>query len=970
MTAVGVGGRRSRSRQLVGRDGVLTRLEALLEESSTGGRPLTVLVEGPAGIGKTRVLDELAVRLRDRADVLVGHCVALGDQTLPFAPLVELLGELVLREGVEMIHRWAGPAADELGRLVPALSPDLAPSDNAASSSTRLYQALTSLFRAMAERRPVLLILEDMHWADQSTRDLVALLARQQHAALMIAVTVRTDESPVPPGLAPYLADLVRRTEHRVLVSPLTREEQAHQLSDILGVPPRTQLLNDIYARAEGNPFFAEELLALDADQQLPSTVRDLLLARLESVQPATRQVLRTACLVGREVPSRLLEAVVDLTDERLEAALREAVEAHILQANGTALVFRHALLQEAIAASLLPSEAARAHRRLAETLTQSPELAGRRYGGVAGRVARHWDAAGEPGRALMASVAAGREASNALAFAESFAHYQRALELAQVVPNAEQLLDVPRARLLRWTAEVAHLAAHPNRATALIREAIGCVDPADEHLRGWLHERLGRYLWMAGDGQGALLAYQKAVELVPAEPPTRARAAVLSGLSQILMLADRHAESEERAREAIGVAQRIPDGRSIEGHARCNLGVDLAYTGRVEEGVAELRAAIRIADDELDDVDENARALVNLGSVLWVAGRVHEAVEVALQSVRVGDELGLRRRKGVWCRCDAVQMLALVGRFGEAEPLLEEARELDPQGIDAIRIDLVEGLVRLRQGGLDLARRLLERARTDGHQLLDPQLLGPLYAALAETALGQGDPVAATTFLTEASALALDAWHPLFAVPVLAGGVAVAMQANPSRPEQAQELLQGAEALAARLDWSPPHVEAELSGARAQLFDDGGSWVRSAEQWDRLGDRYRAAEARIRAARALLTHGEDRQTAAALLESAAVEARTIGALRLVDIAHDLGRRSRLRPVTEDSANNPHRLTARESEVLGLVCQGLTDRQIGAQLFISHRTAERHVSNLLAKLAVERRSELIAAAHREGLIEA
>ncbi len=148
-------------------------------------------------------------------------------------------------------------------------------------------------------------------------------------------------------------------------------------MSDILGVPPRAQLLDEIYARAEGNPFFAEELLALGADDQLPSTVRDLLLARLESLPPATRQVLRTACLIGREVPSRLLEAVVDVRDERLEAALREAVEAHILQPDGDALVFRHALLQEAIAASLLPSEAARAHRRLAETLTSHPTWPG-----------------------------------------------------------------------------------------------------------------------------------------------------------------------------------------------------------------------------------------------------------------------------------------------------------------------------------------------------------------------------------------------------------------------------------------------------------------------------------------------------------------------------------------------------------------------------------------------------------------
>ncbi len=964
---VGVGSRRSRSRRLVGRDAVLVRLESLVEESAAAHQPVTVLIEGPAGIGKTRVLDELTARLGERADVLVGHCVALGVQTLPFAPLVDLLGELVRREGAAAVRRWAGPAADELGRLAPALSGELAPLDSGASSSTRLYQALASLFRALADRRPLVLVLEDMHWADRSTRELVALLARQQHADIVLVVSVRTDESPVPPGLAGYLAELVRRTDHRVVIQPLTREEQARQVSDILGVPPRTQLLDQIYARAEGNPFFAEELLALGVDDQLPSTVRDLLLARLESLPPATRQVLRTACLVGREVPFPLLEAVVDVKDERLEVALREAVEAHVLQPDGNILVFRHALLQEAIAASLLPSEAARAHRRLAETLTRSPELAGRRYGGVAGRLARHWDAAGESAQALVASVAAGREASNALAFAESLDHYQRALELIQVVPDAERLLDIPRARLLRWIAEVAHLAAHPDQATALIREAIECVDPDDEHLRGWLHERLGRYLWMSGDGQGALVAYQQAVDLVPAEPATRARAAVLSGLSQILMLADRNAESEERARQAIAVAQQIPDGRSIEGHARCNLGVDLAMTGRVEEGIAELRTAIRIADEELDDVDENARALVNLGTALWVAGRVSEAAEVALESVRVGDELGLRRRKGVWCRCDAALMLALVGRSDGIGPLVEEIRELNPQGIDAIRVDLVEGLIRLRQGDLERARLLLERARAAGHRLLDPQLLGPLYAGLAETALGQGDVAGASAVLADAWALEPETWHPVFAVPLLAVGVAVALRDAPPRPEEARELLRRATALAAGLGWSPPLVEAELAGARAELADDLGSWEAAAGHWDRLGDRYRAAAARIRAAQAVLARGGDRQTAAALLESAVAEARAIDALGLVVLADDLGRRSRLRLVTDDTRDNPHRLTARESEVLALVSQGLTDRQIGARLFISHRTAERHVSNLLAKLGVERRSELVAAAHREGL---
>ena len=185
----------------------------------------------------------------------------------------------------------------------------------------------------------------------------------------------------------------------------------------------------------------------------------------------------------------------------------------------------------------------------------------------------------------------------------------------------------------------------------------------------------------MSGDGQGALAAYQEAVRLVPELPPTRARAAVLSGLSQILMLADRYAESEQAARQAIAVAREVPDGRSIEGHARCNLGVDLAFLGRVDDGIAELREAIRIADEELDDVDENARALVNLNGVYLLDGRMEEAATTALEGVRVGDELGLRRRKGVWCRCDGVQILMLLCRFDHAQRLLGRGPRPGPPG-------------------------------------------------------------------------------------------------------------------------------------------------------------------------------------------------------------------------------------------------------------------------------------------------
>ena len=961
-----LGGSRSTSRVLVGRDGALSHLEALLDEAVTAGRLTTALVEGPAGMGKTRVVAELAERLRSRdVAVLVGHCVAQGGQTLPFAPLVDLLNDLVRREGATEVRRWAGPGAAELGRLVPALLGEHKAEPPGSGGSSRLFQALSTLLQNLAFRCPLLLVVEDLHWADTSTRELLALLARQQHGAILLLVTLRSDESPVPAGLAGYVAELVRRMDQRVVLAPLTRDEQARQMSDIIGVPPARALLDGVYARAEGNPFFAEELLAYTARGRdgLPETVRDLLLARLGSLEPATRQVLRAASVVGRDVPHRLLEAVVDVSAERLETALREAVEAHVLAPRGDTLEFRHALLQETVAASLLPGEAARTHHRVALALTERPALAGDGPG-VAGRVARHWEAAGEHEQALVMSVAAGREASHALAFAEAVSHYQRALALHDRVVDATRFVDVPPSRLLWEAAEAANLAGFPALATDWVQRAIAAVDPDDAHLHGYLYARLGRCLWMSADGEGALAAYEKAVALVPADPPTRWRAAVLSGLSQILMLADRYEESAALALQAIEVAGLIPDGRSVEGHARCNLGVDLAYTGQLENGLAELRAARQIAEEVLDDVDDVARALVNLQSTLVSVGRMDEAVEVALECVQVGDALGLRRRKGVWSRCDAAQVLLMLGRFDQADRLLHEARELVPQGVDAFRTDLVEGQLRLRQGDLQAAVRLVEHGRAASARLVDPQLLGPLYAALVETAIWQGDSARATELVVEGLDRVDAAALAFYQLPFL--GAAVRAATGSARNADVEGLLDRA-ALALRRSPAPqPHAAAELAAARAETTGSAEAWVALATDWETLGEEYRASYARLRAAETLLAGG-GRDLAAPQLELAVSTAARIGARHLVHLAEDLGRRSRL-SVGAAPTDNPYRLTQREREVLDRVAEGLTDRAIGERLFISHRTVERHVSNLLAKLGAERRSELVATAHREGLV--
>ncbi|SFS07152.1 regulatory protein, luxR family [Microbacterium sp. cf046] len=972
---------RAASRRLIGRQSELARLESLLKHAIEAPHAQTAFVEGEAGMGKTRIVMEFASRAEALgANVLVGRCVLHGELILPYAPLVEVLTDLVRQRGVAGVVELAAPNAPELARWIPALDDAVSVPELNRASANRLFRAVRAIVDGLSKGSPVVIIIEDLQWADQSTVELMAILSSQLRGGTLLLFTVRSDETSAEPEVARFIAEAGRGSDRRVVLQPLTREEQALQLSDILGVPPRKALLDDVYARAEGNPFFAEELLALARDGDLPATVRDLLLARLEALSPATRQVLRAACVIGRRVTHRLLEQVADRSGPSLDAALRPAVEQHVLlteQAGGL-YMFRHALLQEAIAGGLLPGEAARLHERAAAALTESPELAGT-AGAAAGAIARHWDAAGDRPRALTSSVAAAREAARALAFSESLSHYDRAIALLEVVRDGDELLDEPRYRLLWAAAEVAHLAGRPERAAELIRAAIDAVDPAERHHHGYLHERLGRYLWMAADGVGALAAYQRAVELVPAEPETSWRAAVLSGYSQVLMLGGRFEESAALAEEAIRIAQTVPNARSIEGHARNNLGVDLAHVGSVDEGIVQLLLARDIAEEQFDDLDDIARAVVNLQSILFDADRIEEAAVVAIEGIAVVDGLGLQQRKGVWARCDAAEALLRLGRYPEAELLLDEAATFEPLGIDALRADLTRGQLHFRRGALAEADALLERAARNGARLLDGQLIGPLYATWIEVAVARGELDAAVAAAHTAQLALSDEEPAIYAVPVFVAAAAAAaarsrVDASHARDAgSVREWVELAAAALARDAAAVPTTLATYAGALCELAESEGrecaaEWVDAAEQWARVKDPFREAQMRLRAAEALLALG-DRRAAAAQVRAAAVTSADIGAQQLMRMANRIAKHARVVLGDEPKPDaDLYQLTPREREVLALVAEGLTDRTIGSRLYISHRTVERHVSNLLAKLDAGRRAELTAIAHRHGLV--
>src|SRR5215211_225759 len=506
--------RRVSSPVLVGRDAEVAQLRAALELAAAG-RPATVVVAGEAGVGKTRLVAQLLGEAAGRGAVaLTGGCLDVGEGVLAYAPLVEALRPLPSVTEPAELERVLGGARAELARLVPELGSPAEAGGTPASAPlapTRLFELLLGTLHRLAETGPLLVVVEDLHWADQSTRDLLGFLVRNLRGGVALVLTYRSDELHRRHPLRPFLAELDRsgRAE-RLELDRLGRRDLGKLLAGILGEPPAPALVGEVLARSEGNPFFAEELLAAHLEgSRLPLILRDLVLARVAALSEPTQRVLEVAAVAGTRVDHQLLAAVVGQDPEQLVWLLREAVGRQHVAADeaGDAYAFRHALVQEAIYDDLLPVQRGPLHAAYARALERRIEQLGDARGtpGAAaverGQLAYHWYAAHDMGQALVASVRAGQAAESASALAEALGHYERALELWDLAPEVAARSPLDRGAVLYRAAEAANLAGYNDRAVALGRLALDRVDTAAEPLRaGALLERLGRYHWTAAD--------------------------------------------------------------------------------------------------------------------------------------------------------------------------------------------------------------------------------------------------------------------------------------------------------------------------------------------------------------------------------------------------------------------------------------------------------------------------------------
>ena len=936
----------------VGRVRELGELERALD-ATRAGSGATVLVAGEAGIGKSRLAAQVGRRARDAGfEVLLGRSIDLVGTELPYQPFVQALrplGEPLRADG------------------------------QTPGSQLRVFENALAQLTDRAAIAPLLLVLEDLHWADISTLDLVVFLAHNLDGRrVLLLATCRADE-PSSAERMRRLADGVQRSGSALLLplGPLAHEELSALLAAHAHAPTPVALSEAIVDRSEGNPFFAEELLAAVGDQsdELPRGLRDLLLARVARLDRPTQSLLRLAAAAGRDVAYPLLVALAALPERDVRESLRLAVEHGVLvapRATGS-FRFRHALLAEAIYSTILPGELEELHARLAEELARS---------GAAGaaELAPHWAAAGRSADALAASVQAARQAETVYGLTEALAHLERALALWPDVPNAAELADLDLAELCSRAAELSVQTGAAPRAVELGQRAIEVIGETDPLRGALLHESLALYLHASGRTAAALAANERAVELVPARPPSAARAQALAALGGGLMLAWRHDESLVICEQALTLACAV-DAPTAELRALAVLGVDLAYLGRRDEGLAHLRLAAELARKSSDPVALQ-QAYVNLTDALTMLGEPRESARLAKTAL---DDL---RRYGIDATvlvANHVEALLAIGEWDAADSASAAAlRAITanfPYMLLMLRADLELG-----RGDFDAARAHLEAALAT---LREDRGLGIYDVFLAELALWErrwtDADQAVHDGLARASSRQAAQLRVWFCAKGLRAQAELAALARARRDAdavriwlaRARKLIAVARRAAEEAAAVTPNsggwlAEAEAEYQRARGVPRPESWSEAAAAWERLERLPLAAYCRWRQAEALVTAGASRTEASGPLREAYTVAARIGAKPLLRELELLAQRARLdlAPPAAAFSNGKQSLeeilglTPREADVLTLVARGYTNREIAAALVINVKTASVHVSHILRKLNAPNRLEAATIAHR------
>ncbi len=732
----------------VGRADELAALDGALGRAAAGV-PAFTFVAGESGVGKSRLVAELEARARNAgARVFVGHCLELGGAAIPYAPLVDALRPIA-RELVECgsdVADGLPPASRAaLAELMPEFrAPDAAADGDNRAAGARLRGAAgadraarpraagRARARGPALGRPVDARLPDLPRAQRARRS----RSRWSSPTAPTSCTAATRCGRCWPSSS------ARRASTGSGCERFSRDELIAQISSILGAPASDDLADRLFERSEGNPLYTEELLAASADgcQELPETLRDLLVARVERLPATAQEVVRT---ISVEHPMRhgLLAALSDLDEAELLRGLREAVAHQVIVAgSGETYAFRHALVGEAVYGDLLPGERSALHARLAETVDERRELMGDApAAAVAAMLACHWNAAHDVPRALGA-LRRGR------AGVQARARLQRGP--APLRARAGAVGPRPRRRGARGLRPRRRAAARrggrrqrrPGRALARAgAQGDRGGRPAGGPDAGRVPATSGSGTTRAGPARPRTASppTQQAMELVPdGDSPQRAR--LLEYRARGLALRGRFEDGVEGAEAALAMAERCDDV-SVRARALNTLGLSRAALGEVEEGIALLRSSRDLAAEHRQI--EKVMAITNLSDVLDLAGRTAEGlaeIEAGMEALRANPE---RTSYDTFMELQGVTLMIKLGRLRELEAGLPAPKFGDSVGTTPILLAQLRSLLALLVGDLATARRQLEEFRRLCLGTRDPQWMEPLHAQEAQLALLEDRP-------------------------------------------------------------------------------------------------------------------------------------------------------------------------------------------------------------------------------------
>jgi DNA-binding NarL/FixJ family response regulator len=984
--------RKLTSNQFVGRSTELSELEQSAVVASAG-EPVLVLLGGDSGVGKTRLVAELERRLFGRdLVVLRGEAVEQDDGELPYVALTSALRPLV---------RGHDPALDELSRgsraqlaaLLPGLDElETRTGGDDASAQVRLFEALVELLDVLSDREPVALILEDLHWADRSTRTFVSFLARSlRQERVLVVLTYRSDELHRRHPLRPLLSEL-ERLDHvrRIQLEPFTRPELAEVLTDILDANPSGQLVDRLYRRSEGNALYTEELLAagLDGRGAAPESLRDAFMLRIERLSPPAQKAAR-AIAAGLRIDEDALAEITEIERDALQAALREAVAEHVLVTDEDGrFQFRHALLREVLYDDLLPGERGELHLALARVLEARIAAGLGQEAQLAAAIAGHYAAAGDQPAALRAAVQAALAARAVHAYGEAAELAERALDLWPRVPGAAAKIPLTLVDLLTLAASAHMIAGDRGRAEVLLERALTEVDAsADPQLYAGLLAQLARVQWSLNRGTEGVETAQRALTILPAEESSRERAVLMAWLARTRFLRGRFRDSVSDGDVALAAAVEAGD-RHAEGEVLNTLGMAHMALGSVDHGVSLLKRAIEIARED-DDLDTLGYAYSNLADMLRIAGRTAEALAVA----REGLDAVPRRmpRLHEWLTLTIADLAFESGDWQLMRASLGPlARPLDRQTIFKLVLDAE---VALADGDHELAARRLEQAEPLVAASAEAQWIGWFGALQGELCRRNYDLLSARGTVEHALGrleVCTDDVMRIARVSAIGSSIEadIARRAHDLR-ERAEERdalarlrIHLSRLAAAAQEGGPVERAWQAVGkahmARARARNDPRLWRTAAAEWEAIERPYPVAIMRWREAEAAV-EAEQRAAAVEPAVSAVDTAERLGAGWLREEVQALAQRARIQLEegvaaasgdgdASDGEDEPFGLTPRERQVLALIAEGATNRQIGKALFMAEKTASVHVSRILSKLGVQTRTQAAAVAHRLHLV--